>query len=176
VQSLARFHAAWWGHPRFDVSVGRWLDANVFERDLRGFAKELERFTDRFGELMPPKRRDLYKRLLDQVPRLLARYHFHRNLTIIRGDAHSWNFFLPRDGAGNGVRLIDWESWTSQRMISPARPHLSGMLPGSLKTTQARLAGSQRVTTALWSSRPRCGVGGKSKKPSMPGVPLSFAR
>lgn len=61
---------------------------------------------------MPPERRDLYRRLLDQAHRLLARYHSHRNLTIVHGDAHSWNFFLPRHGGSENVRLIDWEGWT----------------------------------------------------------------
>jgi thiamine kinase-like enzyme len=42
---------------------------------------------------------------------LLARYHSRRNLTIIHGDTHSWNCFLPRHG-GEDVRLIDWESWS----------------------------------------------------------------
>jgi len=50
--------------------------------------------------------------LLEQAPRLLARYHSRRNLTVIHGDAHTWNFFLPRNGGDGDVRLIDWEGWT----------------------------------------------------------------
>jgi aminoglycoside phosphotransferase (APT) family kinase protein len=60
---------------------------------------------------MPAERRDLYQRLLSQAPRLLARYYSRRNLTIVHGDAHSWNFFLPRAG-GESVRLLDWEGWS----------------------------------------------------------------
>jgi Ser/Thr protein kinase RdoA (MazF antagonist) len=56
---------------------------------------------------LPAGRRDPYQRLLDHAPRLLARYHSHRNLTVIHGDAHSWNSFLPRHGGGENV--IDWE-------------------------------------------------------------------
>lgn len=112
VQAQARFHAAWWDNPRLGVSVGCWRDAGAFDRDLRSFAEQFARFTDRFGEMMPPERRDLYQRLLEQAPRLLKRYHSRRNLTVIHGDAHSWNCFLPRHGDGEDVRLIDWEVWS----------------------------------------------------------------
>jgi hypothetical protein len=78
---------------------------------MRDFARQFADFADRYGELMPPERRSLYERLIDQTPRLLVRYYSHRNLTITHGDAHVWNFFLPRPGAGEGVRLLDWEVW-----------------------------------------------------------------
>ena len=111
VRAQARFHAAWWNDPRLGVSVGRWRDADDWERRRRILADQLACFTDRFGELMPPDRRDLYHRLFDQGPRLLARYHTRFNQTLVHGDAHPWNFFLPRHGEGEDVRLIDWEDW-----------------------------------------------------------------
>jgi thiamine kinase-like enzyme len=112
MRAQARFHAAWWDNPRLGVSAGSWSDPAAFERGLRSFAEKFARFTDRFDGIMPSERRDLYRRLLDQAPRLLARYHSRRNLTIIHGDAHPWNFFLPRHGGDADVRLIDWESWS----------------------------------------------------------------
>lgn len=112
VRAQARLHAALWDDPRLGVSVGRWRDADMMDQDLRSFADQFARFTERFGEVLPPERRDLYERLLAQAPRLCARYHARRNLTIIHGDAHSWNFFLPRCGEGDGVRLFDWENWS----------------------------------------------------------------
>jgi thiamine kinase-like enzyme len=111
MQALARFHAAWWDEPRLGATVGSWHDAEAFDGYLRSFAEQFARFTDRFGELMLPERRDLYERLLDRAPHLLLRYHSHRNLTLIHGDAHPWNFFLPGNGGGEDVRLIDWEDW-----------------------------------------------------------------
>ena len=111
VQAWARLHAAWWDDPRLGVSVGRWPDAG-WEQYLRGFADRFARFTDRFGEVMPPERRELYERLLDRTPHLLARHRSHRNLTVIHGDAHPWNCFLPRHGEGGDVRIIDWEDWS----------------------------------------------------------------
>ena len=112
IEAQARFHAAWWDHPLLGASALPWLEAAAFDRHLQAFAEQFTRFTDRFGELIPPERHDLYDRLLDRAPRLRARYHSHRNLTIIHGDAHPWNFFLPRDGRNKKVELIDWENWS----------------------------------------------------------------
>ena len=88
VRAQARFHAALWDNPRLGASIGTWRDADAVDRDLRRFAELFARFTNRFGEMMPPERRDLYRGLLDQAPRLLALYHSRRNLTLIHGDAH----------------------------------------------------------------------------------------
>lgn len=112
VQALARFHAIWWDSPLLGGSVGLWRDADAFDRDLRIFAEKFALFTDRFGELVPHDRHELYHRLLEQAPRLLVRHHSRRHLTIIHGDAHSWNFFLPVQSKTENVRLIDWEDWS----------------------------------------------------------------
>lgn len=110
VQAWARFHAAWWDDPRLGVSIGKWSDAAGWEQPLRNLAEQFARFSGRYGELISPGRRDLYQQLLDRAPDLLARYSSHRNLTLIHGDAHWWNCFVPRDGGD--VRLIDWEDWS----------------------------------------------------------------
>lgn len=111
VQAWARFHAAWWDDPRLGVSIGRWPDADATDRNRQRLAEQFKSFADRFGEFMPRERRDLYERFVDRVPQLSARFHSHRNLTIIHGDAHVWNCFLPRNGRSDDVRLIDWEDW-----------------------------------------------------------------
>jgi thiamine kinase-like enzyme len=108
-QAQARFHAAWWGNPQLGVSVGRFVDD--WNGVLQSLTEQFARFIDRYGELLPPERRDLYERLFDRAPRLLERQQSGRNLTLVHGDAHPWNFFLPRPGIGAGVRLIDWEDW-----------------------------------------------------------------
>src|SRR5262245_7221462 len=112
VRAQARFHAAWWDNPLLGLSARGWRDTDAVDRDLQSFAERLTGFTSQFSEAVPPERRDLYGRLLDQAPRLLARYHSHRNLTVIHGDAHPWNFFIPRHDAAEDVRLIDWENWS----------------------------------------------------------------
>jgi len=109
VQAQARFHAAWWDSPQLGVSVGTFVDN--WNGVLRSLTQQFARFIDRYGELLSSGRRDLYERLFDRAPHLLARQQSRRNLTLIHGDAHPWNFFLPRPGIGAGVRLIDWEDW-----------------------------------------------------------------
>jgi hypothetical protein len=110
IVAWAKFHAAWWDDPRLGTSVGAWPAAK-WEQYLPRFAGDLAGFTDQFGQIMAPDRIKFYERLLDQGPRLLARLRARRDLTLVHGDAHWWNCFLPRDG-GDDVRLIDWEGWS----------------------------------------------------------------
>jgi hypothetical protein len=108
--AFARLHAAWWDDPRLGASVGVWLGTHDVDQRIRRLAGNFTQFADRLGEDLPPARRALYERLLDATPRLQSRYYSHRNVTIVHGDAHVWNCFLPRDG-GEDVRLFDWDGW-----------------------------------------------------------------
>ena len=110
VSGLARMHAGWWDDPRLGVSVGTWVEPETANQGIRRLADRYKVFAERLGDRLGAARRDLYGRFIDTAPHLLARYHSHRNLSIVHGDAHVWNFFLPRDG-GNDVRLFDWDAW-----------------------------------------------------------------
>ncbi len=107
VQARARFQAAFWDDPRLGDSIGEWRDAEAY---VQRFSDILARFCDRFGDQMPSERRHLYQQIIAEAPRLFARYQSRRHLTIVQGDAHVWNCFLPRDG-GTDIRLFDWDSW-----------------------------------------------------------------
>jgi hypothetical protein len=111
MQARARLHAAWWDDPRLGVSVGTWSTVEATDQYLRSFAERFARFIDSHGELISPERRDLYERFLERAPRLFARYNSRRDLTIVHGDAHVWNCFLPRNTAGENALLFDWDSW-----------------------------------------------------------------
>ena len=87
-----------------------WGDAEAIDHYLRRVADKLAQFEDRLGDRLPRERRDLYALLLDQAPRLVKRTLSRRAVTIVHGDAHVWNCFLPRDG-GSDIRLFDWDSW-----------------------------------------------------------------
>src|SRR6266704_2863451 len=76
------------GDPRLGTRVGTWLDAAAVDEYLQRLGNELKRFTDRVGDRLPRARYDLYERLLSAAPRLLTRYHSHRNITIVQG---VWN-------------------------------------------------------------------------------------
>jgi len=111
VHARARFQALWWDNPRLGVSVGSSLDAEALQRLLRNFAEAFTRFTGLIGDRLPRDRRDLFDQFLDAASRLAARYFVRHNLTIVQGDAHVWNCFLPRDAGRDDVRFFDWDSW-----------------------------------------------------------------
>jgi hypothetical protein len=106
----ARFHADWWDEPRLGASVGTWQDEDTMSANLQRFEEKLSLFTNRFGDRLPPERHDLYRRLIDTGLRLHTHHRSHRNMTVVQGDSHVWNNFLPHDGGGD-VRLFDWDCW-----------------------------------------------------------------
>jgi hypothetical protein len=109
IAAWARFHALWWDDPRLGVSIGTWLGPD--DPQIRSFAAEFARFADQLGDRLSSERRNLYEQLIDAGPRLNKRYHSHRNLTIVHGDSHVWNVFLPRVIGSDDVRIFDWARW-----------------------------------------------------------------
>ncbi|HET6196829.1 MAG TPA: phosphotransferase [Acetobacteraceae bacterium] len=107
VDAWARFHAAWWDDPRLGCSIGTQLDAARFAPVLHDFAARFARFADRFGDALPGEHRTLYERFIAAWPQ---RRRWDHNVTLVHGDAHCWNVFLPRDG-GDDLRLFDWDAW-----------------------------------------------------------------
>lgn len=111
VRTRARFQAAWWDDPRLGVTIGSWQDASAADEATKNLMGQFARFADEMGDRLSDDRRALYERLFNAAPRLAARYQTHRHMTVIQGDAHVWNCFLPRDGAKDGGRLFDWDAW-----------------------------------------------------------------
>jgi hypothetical protein len=110
IRTWARFHGQWWDDPRLGVSIGRIGDSQAVDGYLKRLASKFAEFADAVGDRLPQERREFFEALLASAPRLLARFDARRDLTIVHGDAHVWNCFLPRDG-GEDVRLFDWDSW-----------------------------------------------------------------
>jgi hypothetical protein len=110
LRAWARFHARWWDDSRLGKSIGTWGDAEAIDQFLRRLESKVAEFEERLGDRLAPARRDLYRLLLDRALRLMKRTDGRRGVTIVHGDAHVWNCFLPRDG-GTDVRLFDWDSW-----------------------------------------------------------------
>jgi|SRR5262245_1212417 len=109
ITARARLHAHWWDDPRLGTSIGTWAPAD--DNPLQQFAAEFARFADRVGDRLPVERRKLFERFIDAGPRLMKRYHSHRNVTILHGDSHVWNVFLPKTNASDDVRIFDWDCW-----------------------------------------------------------------
>ena len=110
IRMRARFHAYWWDDARLGVNVGTWQDACATEQSLKRLTEQYGRFADDLGDRLSSERREHYARLFDVARRLTARYHSRRHLTIVQGDAHVWNCFLPHAGNAD-ARLFDWDAW-----------------------------------------------------------------
>jgi phosphotransferase family enzyme len=173
----ARFHAAWWNHPRLGVSVGTFADqSGAFDRYLAAMPTDLAAFADRLGDRLSAERTQRYERLIAAAPRLLERYRSHRDLTIVHGDAHFWNTMLPRR-VGGDVRLIDWDAWRVDTATADLAYMLAVHCPtggagtsetacGDITTrssatacaaTRSRRSGRTTGAPCCGSSGPRCG-------------------
>jgi len=111
VRALARLHAAWWDDSHLGETVGTWLSIDATKQLMEVFAGHFTGFADLLGDRLGADRRDLYCRFIMQSDRLLQRYHSRRHVTIVHGDAHVWNFLLPRDLVSGGVRIFDFDQW-----------------------------------------------------------------
>jgi hypothetical protein len=111
VRCRARFQAAWWDHPRLGTGVGTWTSPAERDRFLADIAKAYEAFADALGDRLSPHRRALYERLFANASRLMPRIDSRKNMTIVQGDGHVWNCFLPREGTADTPRLFDWDGW-----------------------------------------------------------------
>jgi aminoglycoside phosphotransferase (APT) family kinase protein len=112
VTTLARWHAAWWDHPGLGDTAGTWASTEDSAQHMETFAGHYDRFADLLGDRLSEERRILYRRLIDQSDRLSRRYHSRRHLSITHGDAHIWNFMLPRAGVADTVRIFDFDLWS----------------------------------------------------------------
>jgi hypothetical protein len=112
VRCHARFKAAWWDHPRLGVDVGAWPSDSERSQWMANLIKQYQIFADALGERLPAHRRALYERLFADASRQSVRFRSGRHMTIIQGDSHVWNCFLPKDGTGKETpRLFDWDGW-----------------------------------------------------------------
>jgi hypothetical protein len=111
VRCRARFQAAWWDDPRLGDGIGHRPSDGEIEQWWVWIATLYNDFADALGERLSPERRALYERLFVEAPRLAERIRAWRHLTLIQGDAHVWNCFLPKDGITGTPRLFDWDAW-----------------------------------------------------------------
>jgi len=111
VRALARLHAAWWDDPRLGVSIGSLATPEETAKHSEVFAGHYQRFADQLGDRLSSDRRAIYDRFMAAAPRLLERYHAGRHLSIAHGDAHVWNFLVPKAIGSDDVRVFDFDQW-----------------------------------------------------------------
>jgi hypothetical protein len=110
LDALARVHAQWWESPALDSSVGQHHTTESLTSMVQGIAVHLPVFFDALGDTLTAAPRHIYERVFGSSLRPWMRLVEPRALTIIHGDAHTWNFLFPRSGKGAAF-LIDWQLW-----------------------------------------------------------------
>lgn len=111
VRTLARFHAAWWDDPRLGQSIGAWGNPADLPKLQQSMTEAVAKLADALGDRLSSAHRAFYDQLIDRIVPLAQRYHSRRNMTIVHGDAHVWNCFLPKAGTADTPKLFDWDSW-----------------------------------------------------------------
>jgi hypothetical protein len=77
---------------------------------VQGIAAQLPAFIDAFGDGLTADSRQVLQRVFSSSLKPWLRLTDRRALTIIHGDAHTWNSLFPRSGDGAAI-LIDWQLW-----------------------------------------------------------------
>lgn len=110
IDCLANIHAFWWDHPRLGKDIGGSPDQSEFGTVLVQAEPMLAAFVDFMGDRLTSGRRAIYERILTAGPKLAERFMQEKNLTLMHGDTHLWNFLYPHDIEKDTVRLFDWQS------------------------------------------------------------------
>ncbi len=111
IRTFARFHAAWWDDKRLGVTIGAWGDSADVALGQQRMTSAVAKLADSLGDRFTPDKRAFYERLIERTGPLSARYHSRRNMTIVHGDTHVWNCWLPKPGIAAMPKLFDWDSW-----------------------------------------------------------------
>lgn len=108
VEALARFHAAGWNRDEWhDIGPTLWERL----RSSDWLPSACDRLFTQAGDALDERTRDAYARFLLGFPALVERADQLQGKTLIHGDAHVWNWMLPRDVATDTPKLIDWDGW-----------------------------------------------------------------
>jgi len=110
LDALVRVHAQWWEAPTLGDTVGQLHTPESLTSMVQGIAAHLPAFIDALGDALTAEARQVYERVFGSSLKPWMRLTDPRALTIIHGDAHTWNFLFPRSGAGPAF-LIDWQLW-----------------------------------------------------------------
>jgi hypothetical protein len=110
VDALAQVHAQWWEAPALGNTVGKPHTNESLTTMVQGIAAHLPAFFDAFGDALTSDARQTLNRVFSSSLNPWLRLTDPHALTIIHGDAHTWNFMFPRSGEGAAL-LIDWQLW-----------------------------------------------------------------
>src|SRR5205807_2679772 len=90
--------------------VGQLHTPDSLTNMVQGIGSHLPAFMDAFGDALTSEARRVYGQVFGSSLQPWMRLTDPRALTIIHGDAHTWNFLFSRAGDGPAF-LIDWQLW-----------------------------------------------------------------
>jgi hypothetical protein len=108
VEALAQFHAAGWDNAGWQ-GTGPTLWQRLRSSEWQEPASE--RLFNQAGDALDNRTRVMYARFLRDFPALVERAEQLQGKTLVHGDAHVWNWMLPRDDTLDMPKLIDWDGW-----------------------------------------------------------------
>ena len=112
VDLLARFHAFWWDHPRLGEDAGALVTDCFIKNYIKLVENKFEQFVDFMGDRLSSKRKKMYEQAFARHPTLLIeRIVNQKHITFVHGDAHTWNFLLPKADNDGRIYLIDWHTF-----------------------------------------------------------------
>ena len=110
VSVLAMVHAQWWEAPTLGATVGELHTEASVRSMVKGIAAHLPSFFEDLGDTLPIADRSLLEAVFSSALRPWLRLIDRRALTVVHGDAHTWNFLYQRSGDGLPY-LVDWQLW-----------------------------------------------------------------
>src|SRR5687767_6272285 len=106
---LAGLHAGWWEGRGAERALGTPHTETSLRAMVADIRAHLPAFLDVVTDL-PRSDRAVLETVFNSPLRPWLRLTDQRDLTLIHGDAHTWNFLFPRSGSGTPY-LIDWQTW-----------------------------------------------------------------
>jgi hypothetical protein len=107
---LARLHSHWWDASGERVSPGPPHTETSLRTMVGDIAAHLPAFFETLADDLSGADRHVLETVFSSSLKPWLRLADPHDLTVIHGDAHSWNFLFPRSGEGTPY-LIDWQTW-----------------------------------------------------------------
>jgi hypothetical protein len=111
-ESLAKIHGSWWAKDSEIEDFTGLSSIEIMEKGLKRINEIIPSFIDFLGDRISEKQ----KKTLEQT---VNAENVFRNrlcsggLTLVHGDSHFWNFFLPKDKKVDSIRIFDWQGFSS---------------------------------------------------------------
>jgi thiamine kinase-like enzyme len=106
IECLAKVHSAWWDNPELEAITTKFATGEQILQTNKYLQELCEKFFAALGDRFSKQRREILYKVLENVEKKPPTKY--RNLTLVHGDAHYWNFLFPKKTEGK-IKLIDWQ-------------------------------------------------------------------